>query len=125
MLKRLSMMAGMALLAGCMTTHSDIGAIRAGIDTVGVKMLRPGARVRHCRFSVLGIPLAGADTTSLVADLLKLDAEADVVTKARVTTESVTTGVFNRICVELVGDLAREVSVVRLPALGEGHEHHH
>jgi hypothetical protein len=70
------------------------------------------------------MPLSGSAPTSLVTDLLALDKEADVVTHAEVTTESITTGVYNRTCVELVGDLGREISVVRLPVVGE-HEHHH
>jgi hypothetical protein len=111
-------------MTGCMTTHSELGVLRREAGNVGSKMLRPGARARTCRSSILGMPLSGSAPTSLVTDLLALDKEADVVTHAEVTTESITTGVYNRTCVELVGDLGREISVVRLPVVGE-HEHHH
>jgi hypothetical protein len=88
-------------------------------------MIRPNARVRECRSSIFGVPLQSSATTSLMTALLAVDSEADVVSKAHVTTESVATGIYNRTCVELVGDLGREVNVVRLPAVGGGHEHHH
>jgi hypothetical protein len=125
MLRKLSTLAVTLLLAGCMTTSAELGLIRPSGESAGLKMIRPGARVRACRSSLFGIPLQSPATTSLLPDLLKVDAEADVVAKARVTTESITTGIYNRTCVELVGDLGREVSVVRLPAVGGGHEHHH
>jgi hypothetical protein len=111
-------------LAGCMATRSELGALRANAESLGAKMLRPAARVRVCRSSILGIPLDGTSQSSLVADILGLDKEADVLTHAEVRTDSITTGVYNRTCVELVGDLGREISVVRLPVVGE-HEHHH
>ncbi len=124
MLRSLSTIA-LLLVAGCMTTTADIGLIRPTAETVGLKMIRPGARVRECRSWLFGIPLRPASSTSLVMTLLGIDGEADVVAKSHVTTESIATGVYNRTCVELVGDLAREVNVVRLPAVGGGHEHHH
>jgi hypothetical protein len=113
------------MVAGCMTTHSDLGVIRPSAEEVGLKMLRPGARARECRSSLFGIPLQVDGADSLLATVLKLDDEADVLAKARVKVESISTGVYNRTCVELVGDLGREVSVVRLPAVGGGHQHHH
>lgn len=125
MLRTLSTMAVTMLLAGCMTTTAELGLVRPTAEAVGVKMIRPAARVRQCRSSILGIPLQSSTTTSLMTALLAIDAEANVVSKAHVTTESMATGIYNRTCVELVGDLGREVNVVRLPAVGGGHEHHH
>lgn len=115
----------MMLAGGCMTTTVELGLVRPTAETVGLKMIRPGARVRDCRSSLFGVPLRAGATTSLLSGLLAIDAEADVVSKARVTTESIATGIYNRTCVELVGDLGREVNVVRLPDVGGGHEHRH
>jgi hypothetical protein len=125
MLRNPATIAVAMMMAGCMTTTTELGLIRPTAETAGLKMIRPGARVRACRSSLFGIPLQSPPPTSVLADLLKVDAEADVVSKARVTTNSIATGIYNRTCVELVGDLGREVSVVRLPAVGGGHEHHH
>lgn len=87
-----------------------------------MKMLHPGAHARVCRSSVFGIPLESAQQP--LREIFRIDPESDVLSHAQMTTESIATGVFNRICVELVGDLGREISVVRLPVVGD-HEHHH
>jgi hypothetical protein len=60
----------------------------------------------------------------LVRGLIKSDPEADVLTNVQMGVSGVMTGVFNRVCFDVTGDLGREISVVRLPAVGGGHEHH-
>ncbi len=59
--------------------------------------------------------------------LLARDAEANVVVNAELTTNTVLTGLWNRRCVEVRGDVARIVSTVTLPmpaSHGEQHRHH-
>ena len=124
MLRSTGTLLAATVLAGCMTVQSELGVVRPNAETLGTKLLRSGARTRICRSSLFGIPLEPTASASLVADLLKMDAEADILSHVHVTTESISTGVYNRTCVELIGDVGREVSVVRLPVVGE-HQHHH
>ncbi len=58
-----------------------------------------------------------------LAGIMALDREGDVVANARVSWRRIVTGVYNRRCVEIRGDLARTVSTVRLP-MPAGHGSH-
>jgi hypothetical protein len=124
MLRSVSTILGVIVLSGCVTIQTEFGVVHANAENTSMKMLRPGARVRACRSSLFGIPLQRATHGSLVVELLGADAEADVATHVRVVAESITTGIYNRTCLELAGNLGREISEVRLPVVGE-HEHHH
>lgn len=120
-----AMVALSVVLSGCGSTHTMVPFVRAGGGPADMKMLRPGLHARACRVWLLGIPLGTADAADeLVGTLMASDAEGDVLANVRVTTSGVMTGVFNRMCVEVTGDLGREISVVRLPAVGGGHDHH-
>jgi hypothetical protein len=112
-------------VAGCATSLGSFGVVQPDADAVGLKLLRPGVVGRSCRASVLGIPLrAGApDVREALAAILALDAEGNVVANAEVRSERLLTGVYNRRCVELRGDLARTVSTIVVPA-PPGHEGH-
>ena len=57
--------------------------------------------------------------------LLARDAEANVVVNAELTTNTVLTGLWNRRCVEVRGDVARIVSTVTLPMPASHREHRH
>lgn len=113
--------------SGCVTTRSTIPVIRADQSALGVKMLKPGERVRSCRMWILGVPLSagGEPIEAMMRALLATDREADVLIDVRIETSSVMTGLFNRVCVDIVGDVAREITVVRLPLVGDGHQHPH
>ncbi len=89
-------------------------------------MIRPNAVARACRSSTFGISLGGDDDLvgAALAQLRAIDAEADVVTDVQVDEERFVTGVYDRRCVVLRGDVGREVTTVTLPR-SPGHEHHH
>lgn len=112
-------------LAGCVSLPAGLPVVRGEVATIDVKMLKPGARARSCGSWVfvfpMGTPAAAQD---LVAEMIGRDPEGDVLTNVQVTTSGVMTGIFNRLCVDITGDVGREISVVRLPAVGGGHEHH-
>ena len=123
-------MRGSALLllgavSGCATSLGSLGVVRPDAESVGLKLLRPGVVGRSCRASVLGLPLRDGvpDVGEAMAAILALDAEGDVVAHAEIRTEDLITGVYNRRCVEVRGDLARAVSTIQLPA-PPGHEGH-
>jgi hypothetical protein len=123
------MRAGVALvvaLAGCTTSLGTIGVITPDADDVGLKMIRPNASGCSCRASVIGIPLqqGDPDVREALAQVLALDGEGNVVANAELRSHRILTGVYNRRCIEVRGDLARTISTVRLPA-PPGHERHH
>ena len=112
-------------LAGCGRSLGTIGVLRAESDTVDVKLLRPGAAGRSCRASVLGFPLSepGPTVREALDRILALDAEGDVVVNAEVRSEEWITGLYNRRCIEVRGDLARAVPTLVLPMPSEHHRH--
>ncbi len=116
---------GVLALSACGVSLGSAGLIAPQSDVVGLKVLRPGAVGRSCRASVLGVPLrAGApDLREALGEILALDPEGDVVTHVEVGWAHLVTGVYNRRCVEVRGDLARVIPVIKLPA-PEGHEGH-
>ena len=79
--------------------------------------MRPGLQGRSCRVSVLGVPVrAGAPALGeAVEQILAADPEGNVVTRAEVTWYELVTGIYNRRCLEVRGDLARMVSTLKLP----------
>ena len=112
-------------LTGCAESLGSIGVITPDADEVGLKLLRPNAVGRSCRSSVIGIPLQAAEPTlrEAIAGILALDAEGNVVANAEVRWRHLVTGLYNRRCIEVRGDLARTVSTIRLP-MPAGHEGH-
>jgi hypothetical protein len=115
-----------ATLAGCTTPLGVVGALLPAADRMGTKLLRPGVVGRSCAAQVFGVPTADADAAleKALAQILALDAEGDVVTNAEVSSWAFLTGVYNRRCIQVRGDLARTVRVITLPA-SPGHLGHH
>ncbi len=105
-------------LTGCAGSLGTVGLLDPDAEDVGLKLLRPGAVGRSCRASVLGVPLAAGtpDLREALAGILALDAEGNVVANAEVRWRELVTGLYNRRCVEVRGDLARTVPTIRLPA---------
>jgi hypothetical protein len=121
----------MALLVGvgCGSALGPVDPIAPEPEATAVKLLRPGAVARVCSSSFLGIPLGTerVDMRDALARVLALDGEGDVVTNAEVRVQRVMTGVYNRQCVEVRGDLARTIRTITVPSLHEpgeqGHDH--
>ena len=113
------------VLSGCAASLGTVGVVTPDATDVGLKLLTPGATGRSCRASILGVPLRAGEPElrEALAEILALDPEGNVVANADVRWRRVVTGVYNRRCVEVRGDLARTVSTVRLPA-PPGHEGH-
>jgi hypothetical protein len=114
-----------AVVAGCTSSLGTLGVVHPDADDVGLKLLRPDVSGLSCRSSVAGIPLRAGepDVREALAGIMALDREGDVVANARVSWHQLVTGVYNRRCVEIRGDLARTVSTVRLP-MPAGHGSH-
>ncbi len=116
-----------ALLAvavgGCGASSSRVGLLSPDPQLVGVKLLRPNVAGRSCRASVVGVPLAAGDPSieEALGQILTLDPEGDLVANAEVDWRRLVTGVYNRTCVEVRGDLCRAVSAVIVPMPGHGH----
>jgi hypothetical protein len=112
-------------LAGCATSLGSIGVLARDDDALSVKMLVPGAVGRSCRSSVVGLPLSAGDPTvdEALGQILARDAEGNVVTEAEVVSERLVTGVYNRRCVSVRGNLARMITTVTLPM--PDHAGHH
>ena len=62
--------------------------------------------------------------TEAVAQLLAHDAEADVVTDASIGSDRLLTGVYNRRCVWVRGNLGRTIRIVTVPMPPSHHDHH-
>ena len=124
-MSRAASLLALLALSGCAASLGTVGLIRADVESVGLKLLRPAVTDRSCRASILGIPLepGDPDVGEAVGRILARDTEGTVVANARIRWRRIVTGIYNRRCVEVRGDLAREVSLVLLPA-PPGHEHH-
>ena len=109
---------------GCAATGSRVGLLSADPALMGVKLLRPEVEGRSCRAAVLGIPLrAGSPSIEeALGQILALDPEGNVVTHAEIRWRRFVTGVYNRGCIEVRGDLGRGTSAIILPM--PEHEHH-
>jgi len=124
-MRRLLAPTSLLALAGCATSFGRLGVVSPDPDAIGVKLLRPGVEGRSCRASVLGVPLGrGApELHEALAHILALDAEGNVVTHAQVTWRHFVTGLYNRRCLEVRGDLGRTVSTLTLPTPMSHPEH--
>ena len=106
------------VLGGCTTPLGTAPLVARDSNLVGTKLLRPGATGRSCRTTILGI-VVGDEAGTLdeaLARVLSQDAEGNLVTDAVVHEERMTTGVVNRRCVVVRGDLARSVTTLTLPS---------
>jgi hypothetical protein len=122
-MRRLALLAGVLALGGCSASLGTVGVLEPDADAVGAKLLRPGVSGRSCRTSILGVPLDAGDPDlrEAIAGILALDREGNVVRNAEVRWHRLVTGVFNRRCVEVRGDLARSLSTITLPMLEHAH----
>jgi hypothetical protein len=114
------------LLAGCAVSLGPVGVVGPGTGAVAVKVLRPGVEGRSCQRSILGVALDAASPTlaASLAQLLALDREGDIVTNGEIVSEELVTGLYNRRCVVVRGDLGRMIPQVRMPGQ-TGHGGHH
>ena len=113
-------------LIGCSSGLGSINVFQPKFDTFGVKILRPGVTGRSCRTSIFGLPVQRGDPEiqEAIAHILALDAEGDVVTDAHVGSEHIVTGVYNRRCVWVRGNLGRTIRTITLP-MPASHPRHH
>lgn len=122
-------LAVLAFLVGCATSHGPVGVLAPSSDVVGSKLLRSHAVGRSCRTRVFGIGrgTAAPQLHEALAQILAQDEEGDVVLNADVRSSSLVTGVYNRHCLEVEGDLARAVPTIAVPGpAGHGsHGVHH
>jgi hypothetical protein len=112
-------------LAGCTTSLGALGVMRPEREPIDVKLLRPGVTGRSCSTSIVGIRVSGNVPTVREAldQIMALDAESDVVVDADVSLERFVTGLYDRRCITVRGDLARMIPTLTLPAPA-GHHHH-
>ena len=95
------------VLAGCATVRGPVGFLGADPNAIATKLLVPGAHAESCRTSVVGVSLGGGEpsVTEAMAKLLARDEEANVVTDAEITWRAFVTGVYDRRCVEVRGNV--------------------
>ena len=120
---RRAVLAAALAAAGCGASASRVGILSPDPDLVGIKLLRPHVTGRSCRASVLGVPTraGSASIDEALGEILALDPEGNLVAHAEVQWHRVLTGVYNRTCIEVRGDLCRGVTTVIVPMVG--HEH--
>ena len=123
-MRRLALVAIGLGLSGCATSLGTIGVAVPDPEAMGLKMLRPAAIGRSCRATLLGLPLADGEPRlqDALGEILALDAEGNVVVNAEIRWRRVVTGLYNRRCIEVQGDLARSLSTITLP-MPSGHHH--
>ena len=121
-MRELALLLVAAVVSGCTSSLGTAGVLLPDADAVGVKLLRPGVSGRSCRASIVGIPLDDGSPSlgEAMARVLALDAEGDALTNADVRWERVVTGLYNRRCVEVRGNLVRTISTVTIPMVGHG-----
>jgi len=113
-----------ALGPGCTLPLGRLALVTSETAAPATKLLRPGAEGRSCRSRLLGISTGGAGEPSVddaLAQILALDAEGNAVAAVEVREERLLTGVYNRRCVVVRGDLVRTIGTITLPMPG----HHH
>jgi len=116
-------------VVGCVTSHGTVGVIGPSADVVGTKLLKPGVVGRSCRTRVFGVARGGdrPQLTQALGKILAEDEEGDIVLNADVRTSVLVTGVYNRHCLEVQGDLGRTVPTIAVPGPSghAGHGAHH
>jgi hypothetical protein len=123
-MRRLSLVVLLAGL-GCAGWTSRLDLLTARPGVLGLKLLHPGVEMRVCAASVLGFGPPPPRVQDVVGTLLDRDDEAQVLADAEVRWDVVLTGIYNRRCVTVRGDLARPASTLLLPAPEGGHAGHH
>ena len=116
-LARAGLLSVLVLVVGCATRLGTVPFAGVDADVVGVKLLRPGIETRVCRTSLLSLTI-GPETPPLdaaIGQLLALDSEANVIVHAEVRERQFLTGVYNRRCFVVRGDLGRTVSTIVIP----------
>jgi hypothetical protein len=113
------------VVAGCSAPLGPLPLVGRDPDVIPTKLLRPDAEGRSCRAWLMGIPLqpGSPGLDEALARVLALDPEGNVVTHAEVSERLLLTGIFNRRCVVLRGDLSRTVASVTLPTPEGYHTH--
>ena len=124
-MSRVAVLLGALALTGCTASLGTVGLIRRDSEDVGVKLLRPGVSGRSCRVSLMGLPLSGKQPgiREALERIVALDPEGDVVVNAEVRSQDFLTGLYNRRCIELRGDLARMIPTITLPTPPGHHGH--
>jgi hypothetical protein len=124
-MRRVAVLIAVLAFAGCTTSLGTVGVIPRESEDAGVKLLRPGATGRSCRASVFGVPLSDGEPglREALEQIVALDAEGDVVVNAEVRWERFITGLYNRRCIEVRGDLARRIRTITIPMPPEHHAH--
>jgi hypothetical protein len=120
--RRWALLAAIAL-GGCTVPLGRVALVTPGSAAPATKLLRPGAEGRSCRSRVLGIVTRGGEPSldDALAQILALDAEGNGVADVEVRVEELLTGVYDRRCVVVRGDLVRTIGTITLPMPG----HHH
>jgi hypothetical protein len=115
-------LAGLLTLSACSTSIAPQGILSRDADIVGTKLLRRGAVARACQVSFFGVssPTEQREPFHEALDrLLALDSEGNAVANAQIRSDTFVSGIYNRRCVEIKGDVSRVVSTIILP----GHDH--
>jgi len=113
------------LVGGCTTHVGSAGVIAPAPETVGVKLLRPQVTGRACRQSILWWHI-GENTPPLrsaLGNIMALDPEGTVVTDAEITEDRFVTGLLNRVCLEVRGNLGRPTPTLSLPGAADHTDH--
>jgi hypothetical protein len=126
--RALRALVAIALAAGgCSAELGYLALVTPERGAPATKLLRPGVEGRECRSAILGMPTSPSDAPPIdaaLAHILSLDAEGNAIANAEVRSESLLTGIYNRRCVVVRGDLVRTIRTVTIPIPG-GHQHAH
>ena len=119
--RRWALLAAIAF-GGCTVPLGHVALVTPESATPATKLLRPGVEGRSCRSRVFGVAASGDPSVDdALAQILALDAEGNGVANVDVRVEELLTGVYDRRCVVVRGDLVRTIGTITLPVPG----HHH
>ena len=113
----LSTLLGGLVLLGCSASSvGEIGFLTRAPAPVGTKLLGLDVAARSCQSFVLGIPIGpNLSLDDPVARILASDSEGNAITNLHVSWRRLRTGLYDRDCLEVRGDLVRTISTVTLP----------
>ena len=109
-------------VTGCAVPLGTIEVAGRDLDAVGTMMLHPDLTGKSCRASLFGLGAEGSpEIGEALADILAVDREGNLVAHVKIERRELWTGVYNRRCIVVHGDLVRVIPTVTIPVPG----HHH
>lgn len=122
---RLAVLVGALCLIGCTTPLGVVSGLLGPEAYPPAMVLATGATGEDCTSSALALPSMADGLARAVERALATVPEATLLVDVEISTNTLTTGLYNRRCVRVHGSAAKLVtSIVVMPPGGHHSEHH-